>query len=249
LWIGPRLGRVERACLRSVIRQGHTLDLYCYAPVEGVPEGVTVRDAAEILPESAVVRHAATGSVALFSNRFRYELQRRGLGTWLDSDVYLLRPLDGSSPYLLGRQDRDLINTAVLRVPPDSPLLSQLLDLFEERRVPDWLSRREKWKARWRRLVTGRTGLSEMPWGSLGPNAMSVLVKRFGLAHHAQPADVFYPVHWRDADWIRRPDAELRAIMTGRTAAIHLWNERIKHFKEEPAPEGSFLARLHAEGA
>ena len=40
-----------------------------------------LRDAAEILPESRIIRHK-TGSVALFANWFRYELQRRGLGTW-----------------------------------------------------------------------------------------------------------------------------------------------------------------------
>src|SRR5690349_7920416 len=30
LWIGESLGAVERACLRSVLRQGHSLALYCY---------------------------------------------------------------------------------------------------------------------------------------------------------------------------------------------------------------------------
>jgi hypothetical protein len=33
------------------------------------------------------------------------------------------------------------------------------------------------------------------------------------------------------------------------TVTVHLWNERIKHFKEKPAPKGSFLARLQQEGA
>src|SRR5687768_2878830 len=81
LWIGPSLGAVERACLKSVLRQGHRLALYCYREPIGVPDGVELRDAAEILPEHRIIRHK-TGSVALFANWFRYELQRRSLGTW-----------------------------------------------------------------------------------------------------------------------------------------------------------------------
>src|SRR5689334_5913692 len=93
LWIGESLGPVERACLCSVIRQGHRLVLYCYRRPAGVPEEVELKDAATILPESSVFYHRK-GSVALFADWFRYELQRRGSGTWVDTDVYLLRPLD-----------------------------------------------------------------------------------------------------------------------------------------------------------
>src|SRR5262245_13716406 len=59
LWIGSRLGRVERACLRSFLRHGHAVRLYSYGPVEGVPEGVRLADAASILPREAIIRHEA----------------------------------------------------------------------------------------------------------------------------------------------------------------------------------------------
>lgn len=36
--------------------------------------------------------------------------------------------------------------------------------------------------------------------------------------------------------------------MTPNSLALHLWNELIRGFKDKPAPAGSFLARLHAEG-
>ena len=36
--LGPR--KIERACLRSVLRQGHRLSLYCYEKPAGVPTGV-----------------------------------------------------------------------------------------------------------------------------------------------------------------------------------------------------------------
>ena len=103
LWIGERLGAVERACLRSVVRQGHRVSLYCYGPPEGVPDGLETRDARDIIPEAAIFRNHA-GSVGHFSDWFRYELQKRSLGTWVDTDVYLLRPLDGEKPDLFGEK-------------------------------------------------------------------------------------------------------------------------------------------------
>jgi hypothetical protein len=248
LWIGPSLGLVERACLRSVLRQGHPVSLYCYREPEGVPDGVELRDAAEIVPEDRIIRHH-TGSVALFSNWFRYELQRRGRGIWIDCDVYLLAPLASSQGYLVGEEEPGRVNTGVLRFPPDSPLIAPLIALFEEREVPPWLPWRASIAARWRLRTSGRSGLARMPWGSAGPQALTALMRRFGLLGLALPADVLNPVHYLDADWIRDPGVRLEQVITPRTRAIHLWNECIKGFKEQPAPPGSFLARLQEEGA
>ena len=248
LWIGPRLGPVERACLRSVLRQGHGLVLWCYDRPEGVPRGVEVADAAAILPRDAIISHR-DGSYALFSNRFRYVLQRRGLGLWVDTDIYLVRPLEGFGSNVFGWAAPGHINTSVLSLPPDSPLLPPLLRLFEEREVPPWLSLRARAAARLRRMRTGRTGLSLMPWGAAGPLALTWLAERHGLSGLALPPSVFYPVHWDQAAWILDPGVSLDAVIRPETRAVHLWNELIKGFKEAPAPPASFLARLQAEGA
>ena len=244
MWIGDRLGPVERACLRSVVRQGHSWALYCYAPPAGIPEGVEVRDAVEILPESALFRHRS-GSFALFADWFRYELLLRGLGTWVDTDVYLLAPLDGEREYLFGEQHAGLINNAVLRLPPESPMLPQLLRPFREGTAPAGLPLRSQLK----RLVPGQAELADLPWGSTGPHALTALARRFGLASEALPPDVFYPVPWQRAEGIRDPSLQLSDMVTERTVAVHLWNERIRGFKDQPAPEGSFLHRLQKEGA
>ena len=65
----------------------------------------------------------------------------------------------------------------------------------------------------------------------------------------AAPQDVYSPVIWQNADWILDPTLALEDKITSRTVAVHLWNERIRHFKGSTAPAGSFLARLQAEGA
>lgn len=248
LWMGAALGRVERACIRSMTRHGHPVALYCYQEPRGVPEGVELRDAATILPRSAVVRHRS-GSVALFADRFRYALMRANAGLWLDCDMYLLAAIPPTDGYVIGLEEPGMIGAAILRIPPDSPLLPPLTALFEEKEVPPWLPARARAAAHLRRLLTGRTGLARMPWGTAGPHALTSLAKTHGVFALAAPPEVFYPVHWRAAGWIVEPEGRLEDRTGPSTLALHLWNELIKPFKEKPAPRGSFLARLQEEGA
>lgn len=248
LWIGGRLGAVERACLGSFIRQGHSVTLYCYDDIGNVPDGVEVADAATIVPSELIIRHEG-GSYALFSNRFRYQLQALGRGLWIDADLYCLAPIQFSGPYLFGWQGDGYINGAVLRLPSDSPVLPPLLEIFEERTVPPMLSPDDRAAALERLKRLGRIDLSRAPWGVAGPIALTYLLKEHGLEAFAQPESVFYPAHWTRAEWILDPSTDLMMVATEATVAVHLWNERIKHVKENPAPKGSFLARLQEEGA
>jgi hypothetical protein len=248
LWIGSALGRVERACIRSILRAGHPVTLYRYDRLDGIPEGVDVEDAASILPRAAIIRHKE-GSVALFSNWFRYELQRLGKGLWLDTDQYLVAPIEIDTPHLFAFEDSRLINTGVLRLPPDSPMLEDLLAIFEQREVPFWLPPLERWRAARRLRLCGRTGLENMPWGSAGPRALTALARKHGVAHCALPPEIFYPVHYRDALWILDPSRRPEDFLTPRSLGFHLWNKIIAPHKDSPAAEGSFLERLHKEGA
>jgi hypothetical protein len=87
-----------------------------------------------------------------------------------------------------------------------------------------------------------------MPWGSAGPTAISHLARRHDIGRFALPPEIFYPARWQDALWITDPDRTLDEMITPRTVALHLWNERIKQVKDRPARPGSFLARLQDEG-
>jgi hypothetical protein len=247
LWIGDRLGLVERACLRSVVRQGHSLALYCYGRPQNVPEGVEVHDASAILPQTAIFRHTS-GSVGPFSDWFRYEIQRRGLGIWVDTDIYLLRPLDVQRPTLFGEQQPGMINNAILRLPPDSPVVGELLRTFEKKTTPRWLPARDYYPERIREWMAGGVDLSRLRWGTTGPHGLTALARKFGIASAALPAEIFYPVPWWKAEWIGSPDVALDDVLTPATVAIHLWNECIRGLKDQPAPARSFLHRLQREG-
>lgn len=248
LWIGPRLTFIERACLRSALDHGHDVALYCYRPPDGVPDGVELRDAADLFPETAVIRHRS-GSPSLFSNRFRYELQRRGLGIWIDCDLYFVRPLGEQPETIIGDQGGGVLAMGILRLPSDCPMLEPLANLFEERSVPPWLSWRAALPAWLRLKTTGRSGLSQMPWGSAGPNALNWLARKHGWDHLAQPPSRFYPVPWTEADWLIDPGRPLETVIKPDTVAIHLWNEIIRKLDLCDPPPGSFAERLKAEGA
>lgn len=242
MWIGEALGPVERACLKSVVRLGHRLALYSYASLD-VPEGVELRDGAEILP-LAMLDERCGGRVAFFADWFRYALLRRELGAWVDADLYLLAPLDMESPHLFGEQSPGELNNAVLRLPADSPLLAELLAIFEQPGAMPWLP----WRARLRSLLAG-ADLAIIPWGSTGPHALTALARRLGLSALAEPPERFYPVSWQEASWLLEPGVQAEDVARPGTVAVHLWNECIKGFKDRPAPHGSFLARLQREGA
>jgi hypothetical protein len=78
---------------------------------------------------------------------------------------------------------------------------------------------------------------------------LTAVVNAYGLQSEALPAAVFYPVPWEKAAWIADPSVSLDDMIDDTTVAVHLWNEQIKTFKDAPAPVGSFLWRLHQEGA
>jgi hypothetical protein len=247
LWIGDSLGPVERACARSVMRQGHRLSLYCYGTLRGVPQGVELRDASAIIPQSRILYHRS-GSPGLFADWFRLELLRQGLGTWIDLDMYLIAPIDLSKSYLLAEEEPGLINNAVLRLPSDCPMLPLLLEPFEQGTTPEWLPWYWYYPAKVRELISGRADVRKMPWGSTGAYGLTSLARRFGLYSQAYPPEAFYPSGWRNAAWITDPSKALTDIVTANTLGVHLSNECIRAYKDSPAPEGSFLERLQLEG-
>lgn len=247
LWVGPSLGAVERACLRSALAQGHAVALYCYDVPSGVPAGIDIRDAATIMPADRII-HYRNGSVSLFSNMFRYALLKQGKGVWIDADIYLLRPIPDDD-YVIGWQCNSWLNGAVLRIPDSAPLVDELEAMFDERLIPPWLPPLSMIAAWYRRLTTGRSDIASMPWGSFGPAALTALCRKLNLLGLASPPHIFYPVPYQQADWIFEPREMEPAFIRPDTVAIHLWNEMIKHRKTETGLPGSFFARLQEEGA
>ena len=248
-WHGP-LTWLERLCLTSFVEQGHEVHLYAYDPVEGLPEGVGFRDAAAIEARDAMVFYKGRGTSAVFADRFRVRLLQAGAGTWADADVYCIAPFASPSPYLMGYEHEGSINSAVLRVPADAPLLEDLLSIFADDRRPLWephLPGIRRLEVAAKRLVGMAVPPEHMQYGATGPAALTYFVERRGLAGEAQPRDVFYPVPYDDIPTLMQAGTDIVRWVTPRTLAVHLWRSRLtdrgRAGLSPPAP-GSALARL-----
>jgi hypothetical protein len=249
LWVEGRLGALERACMRSVMAQGHRLVLWHYGALDGVPEGVELRAGDAVVPRALLFRHVPTGSHSLFSNLFRYRLLQLDQGLWFDSDMYLLKPIVLGDGHIFGLQEPGLVAIGIFGLPADNPILSELIEFYDARRIPPWLPLRWQLRYAWQRARRGTYRLETMPWGNLGPRAVTAMLGKYGLTQLARPSTVFSPWNWPEADWVLRPGERLEDRIKPETLAAHLFNQMLGERKNEAPAPGSFLERLHREGA
>ena len=229
MWLGEKLGPLSAACLSSFVRHGHRVVLYCYDPLDDVPPGVEVADGNAIVPSSKIVRYRESGSFALCADLFRYELQRRDLGLWIDCDVYCLRPFDFATEMVVGWRGSWGVNNAVMRLPKDSPILEELIGLFSrDSPVLPWLTKSEQNDFRTRKLSGEKFDLSDLPWGSAGPHALTYLLRERGLLRQALPSPVFYPLLAKDVPVLLRANANILQFIRPETRAVHLFNEKLR---------------------
>jgi hypothetical protein len=227
LWIGERLSPVERACVQSFLNHGHEFHLYVYDLVADVPVGCRLRDAAEIVPPDRIFTHrdgVAKGSLATFSNLFRFELLLARGGWWMDMDVYCLTPGLPDDGVVIGRQDPRLINDAVLRFPAGHALLKTA-------------------------AAEARAKGVDAEWTEIGPALLTRLLESDPLADAVFPARVFYPIHFSQFWTVLDPRRTEFALGQIRGAAcLHLWNEmwrRANLDKNVLPPDGSLMRGLY----
>lgn len=158
LWAGSPLSRMERAALQSYVNQGYTVDIYTYNPIAEfkarVPRSphIHVRDAREILDESALFEYKGRVDIGArndafkflpFSDLFRFTMLHKRGGAWLDLDILLTRPIAArvsAQPYFFSsertiqkgaykKKEREVASVSVMKVPgPGSALTTWLLE-------------------------------------------------------------------------------------------------------------------------
>lgn len=90
LWIGDALSPIEQLSMKSFLYHGHTVVLYAYDDIQGIPKDVIVRDADTIVPRSKIFKHM--NSYAAFADLFRWKLMVEKGGYYCDTDVICLQP-------------------------------------------------------------------------------------------------------------------------------------------------------------
>src|ERR1700676_5221189 len=111
-WHGAPLSRIERLCMASFVAHGHALHLYVYEEPPQPPAGIALMDAEKILPRAQLFTHRRSGSLASFSDWFRYRLLKERGGIWADTDVVCLAPLAYAQAEIFGWQDAPPLNNA-----------------------------------------------------------------------------------------------------------------------------------------
>jgi hypothetical protein len=216
-------------CLSSFVRAGASLIVYSYDTRIELPDGVQLGDARTIYPNPAAVgRYQVDGkpSLATFADMFRYRMIRETGRCWVDADVLCLgQPDFFGDEYVFGRQadavSQELVNNAVLRLPKQSPALSEL-------------------------VTTAESAIdADLKWGALGPFLLTPVLRRHGLYSRARPPHQFYPIEPELFGMLfipARRDA-VQAKLSGATF-LHLWSEAIKWTGWNPTvgpPPGSYL--------
>lgn len=232
-WHGPPPALIQ-ACLASFPARGAALTLFGYDLGVVAPAGVALRDARDICPDpSLIARYRVDGapSLATFADRFRYEMLMKTELCWVDADIVALRPAAIGGATIWGRQPaaqgKALINNAVLRLPPDHPVLR------------DMLARA--------RAAEG----AEVGWGAIGPFLLTEIAEAHGVDASAAAPERFFPVapddFWRLFDPASR---DVVAESARGADLLHLWSEllrRVGYDFDAAPPRGAYLHELFAD--
>jgi hypothetical protein len=250
-WDGPPLGFIERLCVQSFVDAGHPVVMFSYGGVEGLPEGVEVAPASDILPNPAtMIRHERSGSPAPYSDKFRYHLLARHDGiVWADTDAYCLRPFEPQEGYFFGRENDNVVASGVLALPATSPTLASLIAFCaDEYALPRWMRPVHQAEIERRAAAGDPMHVSEMPWGVWGPRALSYFLKDHDEFRHALPPHVLYPVSFAERRLYFRPASRTWRHVKEDTVSIHFYGRRcrarLRVVHDGVPPEGSILAEL-----
>lgn len=224
LWIG-QLSKMERLCIKSFQYHGHKFVLYVYDDVGVVPFGTEVRDACNIISRSELAHFVKRGSLAGFSDLFRWELLRVQGGYWVDMDMVCLAPFDFIEEVIFGYQQDNIPAQGVLRFPENHVAVVEMLDrsMNPNKFRPEDSVRRKIKKILRKILGNSRAWIDWAEGG--GPIGFRYTVERHKLWMYGKAYTVFYPVHnthfWSIFDATFANDESFFS----ETRAIHLWNE------------------------
>ena len=148
VWIGERLSLLEQLSIKSFQRHGFIANLWSYNLITNVPENTILRNAEEILSKDSLFSFQGTtnlsltnngiGSFSHWSDTFQLLLLKK-YGEWYSQlDVSCLkRPEDSEYYFSPHPGSRKLMNTFIMKTPPDAPFIDDcLIDLRQKINKP-----------------------------------------------------------------------------------------------------------------
>lgn len=233
-WHGP-LTYLARLCLASFVEKGHDVTLFSYEALDGVPPGVSLADAAQILPRERMFFYKGTRTPAVFADLFRLELMAQERGIWVDCDVYCIKSYAGLPDYVFGYENhpslrngfKAQVNQAVFACPAGSDLLAALQRVFTSGEIPPGLAPWRHFEVVVRRALGEKLPVHHMQFGATGPVPLNHYIPAMGLQSYVQPKDVFYPVDYGGADRLLQSDSRIEDFIAPETLSVHIWNSAL----------------------
>ncbi|MCJ8145218.1 hypothetical protein MKI84_20035 [Ancylobacter sp. A5.8] len=228
-WARGALSPLDQACLLSFLRRGIKLTLFSYAPLENVPKGIEVADAAAIVPESLGQRIIYNGrpDICHFSDFFRYEMIRQRNLTWVDTDVLMIADGDFSGhKNLLISEEPHGLNNAIIYISDHAfldHLREEIYDLFDK----------------------------ELRWGETGPNLIKKVNNHLKKPIETTNHSYFYPIGYHDIWKILLPEYfDFCSSRCTNASTLHIFNNiltKIGYWKQMLPPDGSYLHHVLKE--
>ena len=205
-WDG-KLSLLEALCITSFVRHGIRYNLYVYDEPARLPSGVNLKDAAAVLPRDKVFLYSAgefnLGSIAGFTNLFRYTVIHQLGGWWIDTDVCLLKPIDFSEDEVYFEESSQAeafyVGTSCFKAPAGSAVMLDCLKRFADKDPT--------------RIVHGETG----------PRLLTDSIVTMGKKECVLPNKEVMPIPWWD--WHRLFYDE--SLSLENCYAVHFWNAMI----------------------
>jgi hypothetical protein len=139
VWIGDKLPPLAILSIKLWQRHNITPYLWSYSSIENVPSGVVCKNASEIMPSDSMftfqgdreninLANNGKGSYAHWSDIFEMTLLNKYGGWYSQLDVAPLNLPINRTYYFAHHCMRNIVNTFVMKTPPNAPFITQCLD-------------------------------------------------------------------------------------------------------------------------
>lgn len=195
LWISPDgkpLTNMERLCIYSYCANGHDFHLWKYGdlsniPADTAPGSVVLRDGNEILPQKEIFLQ--NGSLAAFSDWFRWELMRQIGGWYVDMDIICIRPHQFNDKVVFQKTATSYYNSNFIKFPKGHAVAEAMASACAHpNRVVPWDYVGRRWRKRGRSIWFWKNPHAQQGWGeSGGPKGFTLAVSYFDMHRDAKP--------------------------------------------------------------
>lgn len=242
-WHGPALGPIELLSLKSHVKHGHSVDIYCYESVECDIPNVNIKDATEVVPLAGIfyTHHFKLNNITAFSDYFRHKKLFRDGGLWIDLDVVCLKNYDSiKAQSFIPHEGEHYLGTAILKLTKGNTLSKKVIDSFEMPFFPilrfvlktgknTQSLRRKAFIGLFYSLISRKKAYAYLPWGFFGgPVMISQFIKELKDVKLLSTA-YFFPFGHNDAQIVFDPQFDYMTLINNPKAhGIHLYGNILR---------------------